>query len=655
MSEQTELIQRGAVPELAVGTRLSLAASAEPALVGLAGFLLASVLAASDGGYFSDSWAWLAFVSLTLATLRLILAPALRLRRLDWAFAGGLGAFAAWVALSTLRAPAATPALDATLLDASYAAVVLALLLLVRRRTVGALLFGALLGVTVVASYSLLTRLHPDWVGNWDPVALSEGYRLSGPVGYWNALGLYSAMGVLLALGLVARSPSRVVQAVAGAVPVLLVPTILFTFSRGAWLALTVGLVAAIVVDPRRLQLAAAALVLAPWPAAVLLAVSRSDHLTERAITLSQASAEGGPLIGWILALSLVSAAAAVAFRVACGRVRLSASVHRMIGATVLAVAAVGAIVVFATYGAPWTLVHRAADSFTSGSGREGNATARLFSVSSNGRVVLWHVSIHQFKQHPVRGEGAGSYEAAWNQRRPAEGIARNAHSLYLEVLGELGIVGLVLLVSALGVPLVAAVRARSATYAAPALAAYVAFLAVAAVDWDWQLAGVTVVGLLAAVGIVVSARGDDADVEPRRVARVALPAATGVLALLALAAVLSTVPLARANAAYDRLDFREAAKQAQTASDWAPWSSEALDVLGRSQLAEGQLVEARASFRRTVEKSPNNWVLWRDLAAAAPTAQARVALRRARALNPLESELKQLQEALATPPVKKP
>ena len=132
---------------------LSLGSRLEPALVGLAGLLLASVVAASDGGYFSDSWAWLAFVSLCVATLRLILVPTIPLRRLDWAFAGGMAAFAAWVALSTLWAPAATP--DASTRRSATSRTPPSCWRCCSscgRRTVEALLVGALLGVTVVAT-----------------------------------------------------------------------------------------------------------------------------------------------------------------------------------------------------------------------------------------------------------------------------------------------------------------------------------------------------------------------------------------------------------------------------------------------------------------------------------------------------------------------
>ena len=179
------------------------------------------------------------------------------------------------------------------------------------------------------------------------------------------------------------------------------------------------------------------------------------------------------------------------------------------------------------------------------------------------------------------------------------------------------------------------------------ALATYAAFLAHATVDWDWELAGVTLVALTAAAALVIVARGDSEESPPRLPVRVVLPTITAGLAIMALAAVMSTVPLNRATAAYNGRNFAEAARLAQKASDWAPWSAEALDILGRAQLAQGQIPEARASFAKAVAKSPNDWVLWRDLAAAAPPEQARDAAGRALALNPRESELKLLEYTL--------
>ncbi len=390
---------------------------------------------------------------------------------------------------------------------------------------------------------------------------------------------------------------------------------------------------------------------LAPWPAAVLLLAARSDHLTKSTVTLQQAADEGGALLVWVVVLAVVSAVAAVAFRVVADRTHVSAPVRRTAGWIVVAAAVAAAIAVFAAFGAPWTLADRAVDSFRSVPKQTGtDATGRLFDLSSNGRVEQWRVAIDQFEEQPG---GGGRARGATRRRGTCTGRAR-ARSRTLTAStsrcsASSASSGWRCSSSRSRVPLVAAVRARRRPLVTGAFAAYAAFLAHAAVDWDWELAGVTLVALVAAAALVVSARGGDREVAPRSVAvRVALPAVTAALALLALAAVLSTVPLGRARDAYNRLDFEEAATQAQKAADWAPWSSEALDVLGRAQLAQGQIAKARSSFGQAVEKSPNDWELWRDLAAASPPAQARAALRRALALNPLEAELKQLQETLA-------
>ena len=49
-----------------------------------------------------------------------------------------------------------------------------------------------------------------------------------------------------------------------GWIGVLLLPTLYFTYGRAAWLALAAGLAAAVAADPRRLQLIATMLAIAP-------------------------------------------------------------------------------------------------------------------------------------------------------------------------------------------------------------------------------------------------------------------------------------------------------------------------------------------------------------------------------------------------------
>jgi len=93
---------------------------------------------------------------------------------------------------------------------------------------------------------------------------------------------------------------------------------------------------------------------------------------------------------------------------------------------------------------------------------------------------------------------------------------ALNAHSLYLETLGEVGIAGSVLLGAALAPPLVAGARARRDPLALAALAAYAAWLVHAALDWDWELPAVTLAALACAGAVLVAARSDE-DLRPDR------------------------------------------------------------------------------------------------------------------------------------------
>ena len=146
---------------------------------------------------------------------------------------------------------------------------------LARRERAPQLLTGVGGGALVVCLYALATRLFPERLGSYDPLA---GYRLSAPIGYWNALGIFCALGALLAVGLAARAQSRAARALAAASLVVLVTAQYFTFSRGAWLALGAGALALVVLDRRRLQFLASAFALAPWLAASVWLASRSNE-----------------------------------------------------------------------------------------------------------------------------------------------------------------------------------------------------------------------------------------------------------------------------------------------------------------------------------------------------------------------------------------
>src|SRR5207244_416116 len=79
------------------------------------------------------------------------------------------------------------------------------------------------------------------------PANSEQHSLLYQPLGYANAVGILAAMGVVLALGILGRAR----WSAAGALGVL-VPTLVLTSSRGAWVALGAGLAAAAALGLRR-------------------------------------------------------------------------------------------------------------------------------------------------------------------------------------------------------------------------------------------------------------------------------------------------------------------------------------------------------------------------------------------------------------------
>jgi O-antigen ligase len=161
---------------------------------------------------------------------------------LELAFLALLCAFAAWTWLSA----AWSNDLSASVLDAERVLVYLsavAAFLLLERSQMTRFLVGLLAAISLVGVWALSLRAFGG-PGSYDvsSVSADAARRLAAPVGYSNGLGLLAAIGILLALGLAARLRRPLAVA-----PVLvLAPTLYFTYSRGAWLALAAGGIAAL-------------------------------------------------------------------------------------------------------------------------------------------------------------------------------------------------------------------------------------------------------------------------------------------------------------------------------------------------------------------------------------------------------------------------
>jgi len=623
-------------PVLGPSRAVAVGSAAERAVLPVGAAVAVGGLLAANGGFFPVSWSWATLALLWVAALALLLRAPVRPTRLEAAFLSGLVCLVAWVWISIAWSIDLTQSVLEGERSLVLVAAVGAGLALAQRRAVRPLLGGTLAGIAAVCAYALATRLFPGRVGHYDPLAV---YRLNTPVGYWNGLGLVAVLGVLIALGFALRSRGTLGRALAGlTVPVLLL-TLYFTYSRGAWGALAFGLAVLIALDPRRLSTTAGLVALAPAPALAVWVASRSHALTRQSSILAAAKHDGHRLALVLLVLALCAAAIALALRVA-DRIAVPRAL-RLAWAVLLVACLLAALGgAFVRYGSPPTIARRAYHSFIAPPPTHVvNLNARLFNLSSNRRVTLWKIAWQQADAHLLVGDGAGSFERYYLQHRTVALGVEDAHSLYLETLAELGAIGLALLVLALAVPLVAAWRHRRHRLVPFACAAYVAYLVHAAVDWDWELAGVTLAAILCGLACVVAGRPEGGLILGTRFRTVGVSLAVG-LSALTIVGLLGNTAVESSQASASSGHWQAAERHARSAIRWLPWSSAGWQALAEAQLALHDRAGAQRSLHRAIAKDPNDWVLWLDLVGAGRGKEQAAAVERAFRLNPLDPSL---------------
>ncbi len=593
---------------------------------------------ASSGAYFSQSWGWVALAFLVPTTVLLILDRVAVPGRLRIAFASLAGALAVWIGLSafwSISTPASVRELERMLV---YVAVALAVALTLRRGDARAVFAGALVGSAAICSYGLATRLFPDRFGfDDDPF---NAYRLADPLGYWNSFGLLAAIGALLALGVVAHGRRAWAALAAGASLPLLAAALYFTFSRGSWVALAFGALAAVALDPRRLRLLCSIVVVAPASVIAVAAASRQEALT-RVDSSATVAAREGHRLAWVLVVLVVLSGCLgwLAHRVA-GGIPVDRGRRRVANAA-LAVTAVAALAVgLVAAGGPSAALADIRERFESAPTTGGpDLNQRLFSIASNGRTETIGVAWDVGSENVLAGTGAGTFEYVWYERRPSGQVVRDAHSLYAETYGELGATGLALLLAALAVPAIAAVRGRRSRFVAPAFGAYLAWVAAAGLDWHWEMVGLTTTALLAgSVALLAVERGSAEPVHAG--SRLSLFGLTATLSVLAVWSLVGNQALFAGREAVARGQWREARDDARLAQELLLWSHEPELVLGEAAAGLGDRDRALADYREAVAQDPRNWVAWLHLAQVARGAERAAAYDRVRELNPRDEDL---------------
>jgi hypothetical protein len=273
---------------------------------------------------------------------------------------------------------------------------------------------------------------------------------------------------------------------------------------------------------------------------------------------------------------------------------------------------------------------------------------AHLLSSSGTGRWQLWESAVAAFRAHPGNGIGAGTFEAWWAERGTLPEFVRDAHSLYLETLGELGVVGLVLLAGALLTGLVTAlarVRRRvgceRATVAALASVLF-GWCFAAAFDWVWELTVLSAVAVTCLALLTGAATERDEPARPSRPRmwqRLAFGAACLLLAAAQAVPLLAAVELDESRRAAGRDDIAEARSAALAARDVQPWAASPYLQLALVAEQQGDIKTARSWIGDAIERDRADWRLWlvraRFETRAGNIRAARAALHQAVRLNP--------------------
>jgi hypothetical protein len=621
------------------GWRAAVGASPEPRglLFAAATAALVGALASAQGGYFPTSWGWGALLFLMPMAVAWAAGASAPPTIGGIALVAAAAVITAWVTLSLLW----TTSFDATVEEVERSLLLLAAaagaVTFVSARRARFAVGGVLTAIAVVCVYSLATRLFPNRLGVFDPLGV---YRLSDPIGYWNGLAVFAAMGMMLALVHVARArrlPSRC--AAAAAVPVL-AQTFYFTFGRAAWIALAVGLLVAFAIDVRRTQLAATLLTLLPTAATAILVAAHARALTHKAAPIGSAVHDGHHVAKIVVALALAAVLIECGRSLVARRVPFGTGIRMTFGALCVVAVLAGAVAAVEAAGGPRHVAHRAREAFVKRPRANGDLNSRLLSFSANGRVELWRVAWADAKAHPWLGSGAGSYERYWLQHRPNELNVRDAHSLYLESLAELGPIGLAAIVALIAVALGVCIRARRSPLIPGAAGAIAVYAAHAGTDWDWELAALGVIVIVLAAAAAASPDRLGAPMVANGRVRGLVTVVAVALALVAGATLAGNVAVARSERQLDDRAWADAAGSAELAHRWLPWTATPWLLLGRAQQGAGDHAAARRSYEHGLRLDPHNWLLWLDAAEVSPRRTRTQRLQAAARLNPHAPEV---------------
>ena len=496
-------------------------------------------------------------------------------------------------------------------------------------------------GMTAVCLAGLLSRVLPHL---WPTATSFYASRLNYPLTYWNAEGLLAAVASIFLIHLAASEHEHPAARVLGAIFVpATAATLLLTFSRGALAVAIIGVVVYLLIGRPRAILGAAVALL-PTTAISLHAAYAAELLASSTPTSALAVVQGRHVavtVAWCMIAAGVLRAATLPVDAWLSRTLTGVRgprIPRRAAVLSCGLAAVVALLVLVISG----VVAREWNSFAHAEPRTTLTRSRLTDPGGGNRVEMWRIALHAFRDRPLLGYGAGTYESTYAQRRTTDISVIDAHSLYAQTLAELGIVGFIpLAIAVLGSVLLLASRSRGSdrTAYAALFAATLAWAIHAGVDWDWEMPAATLWLFIAAGSGLASTRmpTEAHMAQPRN--RTPMSVGWLVLAIAPLLIGVSYQRLRVSAADFSAGNCVKARQSAFSSISLLAARPEPYEILSFCDLQLGFPVEGLQAAQKAVHYEPNNWNYRYGLAIALAEngADPRPAAERALKLDPKE------------------
>lgn len=644
------------------------------------GLLVVLYYSFSAGGYFvvKRSYGELAILYFIVLGLLFGVRAGGSMSRLGWQELGFIGAYALWILLSVSWSYIPARSLDEFIRVSLYlGGYALFYMYLARREWLTWIGHLFIIIVFIVALDSVFGKIgiidHPD------PF---ETNRLSYPLTYWNTLGLMMIMAFPVTLRVLAdRATHIAVRCLYAPALVLFITVLFFTFSRAGLLLIMLIFGLYLLVAVQRLRAVMQAAIAFFW-AAVIVGFCYIFLPTMVRLIPNPDEGEAEQLGIMLLSVLLLAVGSQVIVWFQEQRITISADLARMTG-YILAGAVVflflaGSGVFFIQKGGPVNWVSDQIEVISEPEAVAERAEERLLSLQSE-RYKEYEVSLGALADNPMRGSGAGTWSIHWLKERPREIPVKDGHSWLFETMAELGLVGTALMAAFLVTFFVRCIgdlrylgRSRHREIYGAFFVACTAFIVHAMIDWDWEMAVITLsffmfAGGLLRYGILSRAAvvtGQEAGAEDEAMSHEPPDEDKGrwslrrllswnllIGCLCVLMMILTVFPLAAENRILSakRLaqdggdaDFDAIRNQAATAHRFNPLDGEALVWMAVAAENRGDDAEAERLMLEAIELEPYNDMFYRSLTRiyirTGNAEGAIYAIKKSRELNPLES-----------------